>query len=78
MENEPQHEEIELYGDQSIASGDAPVPRWLKFNYLFWILWGVVWFFLFWNGSWGWLDRGYWQQLQRAAGTVYPFQNQSD
>lgn len=65
--------EIETYGDTGIESKDAPVPIWLKFNYVFWILWGFVWLYYFWNGSYGWLDRGYWNELQRAANTVYPF-----
>ena len=67
------HPEVVEYGDEGIASKDAPIPRWLKFNYLFWPLWGLVAFYYFWNGSVGWFDRGYWNQLQRAAGTVYPF-----
>jgi hypothetical protein len=71
MKNED--EEIEVYGDQYIASKNAPVPRWLKINYFFWIAFGIVWFYFFWNGSYGWLDRGYWQQLQRAANTTFPF-----
>lgn len=66
--------EIEEYsGDKDIATKDAPVPIWLKFNYVFWVLWGIVWFYFLWNGSYGWFDRGYWNELQRAAGTVYPF-----
>ena len=71
MENK--NDETEFYGDEGIASNNAPIPKWLKFNYVFWILWGVVWFYFFWNGSTGWLDRGYWNELQRAASTVYPF-----
>jgi hypothetical protein len=73
MEDREEQSELELYGEPGIASRDAPVPTWLKINYIFWIMWGFVWFYCFWNGSWGWLDRGYWQELQRAAGTVYPF-----
>jgi hypothetical protein len=65
--------EIEYYGDTGIESRDAPVPIWLKFNYVFWIIWGIVCFYYFWNGSYGWFDRGYWNELQRAANTVYPF-----
>jgi hypothetical protein len=65
--------EIAYYGDEGIESKDAPIPFWLKFNYVFWILWGVVAFYYFWNGSYGWFDRGYWNELQRAANTVYPF-----
>lgn len=68
--------DIEYYGDQGIESKDAPVPMWLKVNYIVWILFGFVWFYYFWNGSYGWLDRGYWNELQRAANTVYPFNTQ--
>ncbi|MEI8365524.1 MAG: hypothetical protein WCF65_03810 [Parachlamydiaceae bacterium] len=67
------HPEVEEYGDEGIASGDAPIPGWLKCNYVLWIVVGFVGFYLFWNGSAGWLDRGYWNELQRAASTVYPF-----
>ncbi len=67
-------DEIEHYGDPNIASKDAPVPLWLKASYAGWIVFGIVWFFLFWNGSFGWFDRGYWKELQEAAATTYPFQ----
>ena len=74
QEVEKRHDpDIEYYGEAGIESKDAPVPFWLKVNYVFWILWGIVWFYYFWNGSYGWLDRGYWNELQRAANTVYPF-----
>lgn len=68
-----QHEDLEEYGDSSIATRDGPVPGWLKFSYVFWIVVGLIGFYLFWNGSHGWLDRGYWEELQRAARTTYPF-----
>jgi len=71
--NEHKHSEIEDYGDPGIFSADAPVPRWLKISYITLPIWGIITFFVFWNGSWGWLDRGYWGQLQRAANTAYPF-----
>lgn len=58
-------------------SGHAPVPRWLIVNYIFWPIFGLVWFYLFWNGSYGWLDRGYWKELQEAANTTIPFENAS-
>lgn len=67
------HSEVEEYGDERIATMNAPVPGWLIANYIFWPIFGIVLFYLFWNGSYGWLDRGYWQQLQRAANTTYPF-----
>jgi hypothetical protein len=73
MESQADHSDIEHYGDPLIASKDAPVPRWLIFNYIFWPLWGIVWFYFFWNGSYGWLDRGYWRELQEAARTTFPF-----
>ncbi len=69
------NEELEYYGDPQIASADAPVPRWLFWSYFFWLTFGLIWFFLYFNGSWGWLDRGYWQQLQRAANTTFPAEN---
>lgn len=67
------HPEIEEYGDEGILSANAPIPWWLKLNYVLWIVVGLVTFYFFWNGSVGWLDRGYWNELQRAANTVYPF-----
>jgi len=79
-ENEPgkEHSELELYGDDRIASLDAPVPFFLKFNYIFWIILGIIWFFLFWNGSTvSYFDRGYWHELQEAANTTFPSINQN-
>lgn len=71
-------EELEEYGEPGIASADAKVPVWLKFTYLILPIWGVISFAMYWNGSWGWLDRGYWQQLQRAANTTFPHINEDD
>lgn len=76
MSSNHEHQESEEYGDTGIRSNDAPIPNWLKWNYIFWIIVGLVGFYLFWNGSNGWLDRGYWEQLQRAAGTTFPFQDE--
>jgi hypothetical protein len=72
---EAHHEELDLYGDGSIKSGHAPFPRWLKWVYVIMPLWGLVWFYFFWNGSYGWLDKGYWSELQQSANTTYPFKN---
>ncbi len=74
------HEEysIESYGDESITSYHGTVPLWLKVQYVFWIVWGIVWFILNWNGSSGFLDKGYWQQLQRSAKTTFPYTNQNE
>jgi hypothetical protein len=71
-------EDIEYYGDQTIASKDAKVPRWLKWSYPIIILWGFVWLFLYWNGAHGWIDRGYWYQLEQAANTTIPFENATE
>ncbi len=65
-------EELEYFGDTGIASAHAPVPRWLLWNYVFWAVFGLFWFALYWNGSWGYLDRGHWQELQKAANTTFP------
>jgi hypothetical protein len=65
--------EVEEYGDEAIASYDAEVPRWLKLTYIILPLVGILCFILYWNGSKGWLDRGYWHELQEAARTTYPF-----
>ncbi len=65
-------EEPDLYGDPGIASGHGKIPKWLIWSYILLPIWGIVWFILYWNGSWGWLDRGYWEQLQRASNTTYP------
>ena len=65
-------EEIEEYGDQYIASAGAKVPRWLLWSYGILVIWGFIWFSLYWNGVTGWLDRGYWFQLEKAANTTFP------
>lgn len=67
--------EIELYGDPRIASRVGKVSIVFKIFYLFVLLWGLSCLFLFWNGATGWLDRGYWFQLEQAANTTFPFRN---
>lgn len=66
------HNETEYYGDEGIASKDAPVPKWLLFVYATLPIWGIITFFLYWNGSQGYLDRGHWHALQSAANTTFP------
>lgn len=68
-------EEIEEYGDRYIATANAVVPRWLLLTYLLLSIWGFLWFALYWNGTIGWLDRGYWLELERAANTTFPIEN---
>lgn len=67
-------EELEEYGDgeSTIESRDAKIPGWLKLIYLTLPIWGIIWLFLYWNGVHGWLDRGYWLQLEKAANTTFP------
>ncbi|MBS4164228.1 Uncharacterized protein PRO82_001547 [Candidatus Protochlamydia amoebophila] len=76
-ESETSHE-MEIYGDPAIASFDAKIPRFLVWTY--WILpfWGIISLYYFWNGSIGWFDRGSWKQLQIAANTTFPIENQND
>lgn len=77
MENKEHHHdednELELYGEPGIASLNAPVPKWLIGVNAFCVVIGLLGFYFFWNGSEGWLDRGYWNELQRAANTTFPF-----
>ncbi len=55
------------------SSNDAKVPGWLKLTYIILPIWGIFTFYFYWNGSAGWLDRGYWNKLQQAANTTFPF-----
>ncbi|CDZ79841.1 hypothetical protein BN1013_00341 [Candidatus Rubidus massiliensis] len=73
-----QDDEIEDYGDPGILSADAKVPLWLKASYFLFPIIGIFMFIFFWNGSSGWFDRGYWKDLQEAAGTRYPFPDRED
>lgn len=72
---EHHHEEPDYYNDPGILSGHAPVPKWLILTYIILPIWGVICLYVYWNGSHGWLDRGYWQQLQRASNTTHPVYN---
>jgi hypothetical protein len=85
MENEPNKEnnkfvseisteghELEVYGD-GLTSADAKVPGWLKWTYIILPIWGIIVWYIYWNGSVGWLDRGSWAELQEAANTTFPF-----
>lgn len=66
MEN---HEEF--YADD-IKSDDKSVPFFLILTYALLPFWGFFSLYYYWNGSEGWLDRGYWKQLQKAANTTIP------
>ena len=73
MFEEYQHEEhhhVVHYGrDEVDEYDDVGIPTFLKITYLILPIWGILWFYSFWNGSHGWLDRGYWQELERVAKT---------
>lgn len=73
----PDHHEVELYGDPKIASFDAKFPKFLILTYIVLPIWGIISLCYYWNGSRGWLDRGYWKELQIAANTTFPIQNQN-
>ena len=77
LESGDHSEEVEWYGDAGVASSDAKVPKFLIFNYLFWPIWGIFTLYYFWNGSAGWMDKGYWHELQVAANTTFPIENQN-
>jgi hypothetical protein len=62
--------DIDTYGGDEVREyRNKPVPQFLKFVYFVLPFWGALWFYLFWNGSAGWLDRGGWSELQRVANT---------
>lgn len=68
-----EEEEVEIYGDDYLVSNDARVPRSLIILYLVLAIWGFFALFYYINGTRGWLDRGYWNQLQKAALTTFPY-----
>lgn len=75
QENDHSEEELELYGDSRIASYNGKVPKFLLFTYAILPIWGLITLYFFWNGSYGWFDRGYWHELQIAANTTFPIEN---
>ena len=72
MENEP---EVEEYSGGEIQEHiGKKTPKFFYFMYVFVFLLGLLWFYLYWNGSHGVLDpEGYWEGLEGAANTRYPF-----
>ena len=74
-----EEDDIQWYQDDAKVppSGHAKVPKWLIWTYILLPIWGIIVLFLYWNGSFGYLDRGYWEELQEAANTRYPFVNHS-
>lgn len=63
--------------DEVPPSGDRKVPRFLWMTYILLLIGGIWAFCTFWNGSHGWLDRGFWKPLQQAANTTFEEGNKS-
>lgn len=64
------HLDVLQYSGGEITELDGTkVPLFLKYTYAILPIWGIFWGVMYWNGSKGWLDRGYWSQLQQAANT---------
>ncbi|SCA62940.1 hypothetical protein SCG7086_AG_00050 [Chlamydiales bacterium SCGC AG-110-P3] len=62
---------IAEYGEHEVEElEDTPVPLFLKIMYVFITFVGLAALATFWNGSAGYFDRGYWKELQVAAGTT--------
>lgn len=56
--------------DQGVPlSKETPVPRWLLWSYCLLPILGLIILYAFWDGSFGWFDRGAWGALQQAANT---------
>ena len=63
---------VESFGDHEVQEFiGMPVPTFLKWVYVILPIWGILWFFMYWNGSQGALDRGRWSELQQAANTTF-------
>ena len=54
-------------------SEERKIPLFLYITYGLVLVGGILGFITYWNGSQGWLDRGFWKPLQQAAETTYPF-----
>lgn len=61
---------LDMYAGGEIQEiPDTKIPWYIKLITLVLPLWGILWFFYFANGSFGWVDRGAWNDLQKAAQT---------
>ncbi len=60
--------------DEIPPSQKHKIPVFLLLTYLIVLVWGIWALIAYWNGSHGLLDRGYWQALQKAANTTFPFE----
>lgn len=57
-------------------SKERKIPSFLYIVYIVLLIGGLFAFFFFWNGSRGWLDRGFWHELQKGASTTAPYSPQ--
>lgn len=69
---------VEFYGDPGISSFEGKkIPLFLLLTYMLLPIWGIITWYYFWNGSIGLMDPGYWKELQVAANTTFPIENQN-
>ena len=61
---------VHYAGDEIMEWEGTKIPTFLKFVYFILPIWGILWFYLYTGGSNGWLDRGSWSELQKAANTI--------
>lgn len=70
MANQQDDLVIDTYGDNEVTEySNTKVPTFLKFVYVILPIWGIWWWYAYWDGSDGWLDRGYWKELQTQSRT---------
>ncbi len=68
---EEEHHHSVSYADHEVEEfDDTGIPTFLKWVYVILPIWGVFWFYMYWDGSAGFLDRGYWRDLEKAANTT--------
>lgn len=64
--------ERKMIDEEVPKSLDRKIPKFLIWTYILLPIWGIFWYYLFWNGSQGFLDKGdYWQKLQEVANTTF-------
>lgn len=61
--------EPHLHEGGLIQEYSRPIPMWLKMMYVVLPILGIWILFMYWNGSWGFMDPGTWQSLQEASCT---------
>lgn len=69
FQKEDHHHAVE-FGEHDVNEfDDVGIPFFLKVIYVILPIWGIFWLYTYWEGSGGWLDRGYWKELEGAAKT---------